>query len=82
MTMYAQPGNRIVIRSQHAGGATRDGEVIGVEHTDGSPPYRVRWSDNGHESLFFPGPDATIDLGHPDDRLEHEPEHLSDPLGV
>ena len=27
---------------------------------DGSPPYRVRWSDNGHESLFFPGPDAYI----------------------
>lgn len=51
----------------------RDGDVIGVEHADGSPPYRVRWSNTGHESLFFPGPDASVDFGHPRDRLENEP---------
>lgn len=65
--MYAHKGDRIVIRSQHVGGPVRDAEILEVEQEDGSPPYRVRWSDNGHEALFFPGPDAVIDhLEHPD----------------
>ena len=59
--MYARKGDRIVIRSQQVGSVVRDGEVLGVEHADGTPPYRVRWSDTGHESLFFPGPDAYVD---------------------
>ena len=63
--MYAQVGDRIVIRSVHVDGPVRDGEIIEVEHADGRPPYRVRWSDDGHESLFFPGPDARIDREGP-----------------
>lgn len=59
--MHAQPGDRIVIRSRTIGGPVRDAEVLKVEHEDGSPPYRVRWSDNGHEGLFFPGTDAYVD---------------------
>lgn len=59
--MHAQPGDRIVIRSRTLGGPVRDAEVLEVEHEDGSPPYRVRWSDNGHESLLFPGTDAYVD---------------------
>jgi uncharacterized protein DUF1918 len=59
--MYARAGDRIVIRSVHLDGPVRDGEILAVEHEDGSPPYRVRWSDTGHESLFYPGPDARID---------------------
>lgn len=61
--MYAHKGDRIVVRSRTLDGLVRDGEVLAVEHPDGSPPYRVRWSDNGHVSLFFPGPDAFIDHG-------------------
>ena len=59
--MFARPGDRIVIHSGHLGGSIRDGEVIGVEDPDGAPPYHVRWSDTGHESVIFPGPDATVD---------------------
>lgn len=59
--MDAKPGDRIVVRSRTTGGPVRDAEVLEVEHEDGSPPYRVRWSDTGHEALFFPGPDAFID---------------------
>ncbi|MCA1981865.1 DUF1918 domain-containing protein [Nocardioides nematodiphilus] len=59
--MYAHAGERIVIRSHHVGTPERDGEILEVRHADGSPPYRVRWSDDGHESLFFPGPDAYVD---------------------
>jgi hypothetical protein len=61
--MYARKGDRIVVRSAHINSPGRDGEILAVEHSDGSPPYRVRWSDTGHESLFFPGPDAYIDHG-------------------
>ena len=61
--MHAHKGDHIVVRSQTVDGVVRDGEVLAVEHPDGSPPYFVRWSDNGHESLFFPGPDAYIDRG-------------------
>jgi hypothetical protein len=61
--MYAHKGDHIVIRNPRLGGVVRDGEVLEVAHPDGSPPYRVRWSDNGHESYFFPGPDAYIDHG-------------------
>jgi hypothetical protein len=59
--MFARKGDRIVVRNQHLDGPVRDGEILTVEHQDGSPPYWVRWSDNGHESLFFPGPGAYID---------------------
>lgn len=63
--MFARKGDRIVIRSHHVGTPVRDAEVLEVEHPDGSPPYRVRWSDTGHEALFFPGPDASIDHVEP-----------------
>ncbi len=69
--MYARVGDRIVIRSNHLNGPVRDGEIIEVEHEDGRPPYRVRWSDNGHESLFFPGADTYIDRAGP----SYEPEY-------
>ena len=28
---------------------------------DGGPPFVVRWEDDGHEGLFFPGSDAVIE---------------------
>lgn len=59
--MFAAVGDRLVIHSQHVDGPTRDAEILAVRHEDGSPPYLVRWSDTGHESLFFPGPDATVE---------------------
>jgi hypothetical protein len=59
--MFARKGDRIVIRGQHVGNPVRDAEVLEVKHADGSPPYLVRWSDTGHEALFFPGTDAYVD---------------------
>ena len=58
--MQAQPGDRIIIHGHHIGQPDRDAEILEVRGADGGPPYRVRWSDTGHETLFFPGPDATI----------------------
>jgi hypothetical protein len=59
--MFAQVGDRLVVRSTHVDGPVRDGEIIEVRHPDGSPPYVVRWSDDGHEALVFPGPDAFVE---------------------
>jgi hypothetical protein len=58
--MYATVGDRLVVPSTHGGGPVRDAEILEVKHPDGSPPYRVRWSDNGHEAFVFPGPEAHV----------------------
>jgi len=49
--MFATTGDRLVVHSKHLGGPVRDAEVLEVRHPDGSPPYLVRWSDNGQEGL-------------------------------
>jgi hypothetical protein len=43
--MFASPGDRLVVHSQNLGGPIRDAEILQVRHSDGSPPYVVRWSD-------------------------------------
>lgn len=61
--MRAKVGDRIVIKGHHVGEPDRDGEVLEVRGTDGAPPYVVRWDEDGHEALFFPGSDASV--AHP-----------------
>lgn len=61
--MRASVGDRIVVRSVHVGEPDRDGEVIEVRGADGAPPWLVRWSDDGHEGLYFPGPDTQVHHG-------------------
>jgi Domain of unknown function (DUF1918) len=58
--MHANVGDRIVIKGHHVGEPDRDCEVIEVQGADGGPPYVVRWGDTGHESLFFPASDASV----------------------
>lgn len=60
--MFARVGDRITVHSNHVGAHVKVGEVVEVQHEDGSPPYLVRW-DTGEESLVFPGPDATVEHG-------------------
>ena len=54
--MQAKAGERLVVPGTHVDDIVRDGEIIEVHGEDGGPPYLVRWSDTGHESLVFPGP--------------------------
>jgi len=61
--MHASVGDRLVVHSAHVDERVRHGEIIEVRHEDGSPPYVVRWIDDGHEALVYPGPDATIEHG-------------------
>lgn len=62
--MHATAGDRIIVRSVHVGEPDRDGEVLEVRGEDGAPPYLVRWSDTGHDALFYPGPEVLIHHGH------------------
>jgi len=62
--MDAQVGDRLVVHSLHVDGPVRDGEILEVRGLDGGPPYVVRWSDDGHESVLFPGADATVEHFH------------------
>jgi hypothetical protein len=56
----ASVGDHIEVRGQKVGEGGRRGEIVEVRGADGAPPYMVRWSD-GHEGLFFPGPDAVVE---------------------
>ncbi len=59
--MRAAVGDRLVIKGHNLGDPDKDGEVLEVHGEDGAPPWMIRWSDDGHEGLFFPGPDAEIE---------------------
>jgi streptogramin lyase len=61
-SMRARVGDEIVVRGTTAGVVARDGEVVGLSHPDGSPPYDMRWAEDGRVTLHFPGSDAHI--GH------------------
>jgi len=58
--MLAAPGDRIIVHAPRLGGHDRDGEVVAVRGPEGGPPYVVRWSDTGKETLLFPGPDTEL----------------------
>ena len=52
-------GDVIVIAGHHVGAAERIGEILEVLGGPEHVRYRVRWDDGG-ESIFYPGSDATI----------------------
>jgi predicted phosphoribosyltransferase len=58
--MHAKVGDRIVIKGHRVGETDRACEVLEVRGSDGGPPFVVRWGDDGHEGLFFPGSDASV----------------------
>ncbi|HWC33525.1 MAG TPA: DUF1918 domain-containing protein [Mycobacteriales bacterium] len=58
--MNARPGDRLIVKSATVGTPARDAEILEVRGPDGAPPYLVRWSDTGHEGLYFPGGDAEV----------------------
>lgn len=58
--MRAEVGDRLHVHGRTVGLPDRVGEIVEVRGSGGAPPYLVRF-DDGHESLVFPGPDATVD---------------------
>lgn len=72
--MRAHLGDQLVIESPATGATRRDGEIVGLHHEDGTPPYDVRWSDTDEVTLVFPGPDAHIHhVEHGQPGTAHEP---------
>jgi len=59
--MIACIGDRLVLKGIHVGDVRRVGVITGLHHADGTPPYEVRWLDNGHVALVFPGPEAHVE---------------------
>lgn len=58
-THAAEVGDVIVIAGHRVGESERVGEILEVLGELPNERYRVGWED-GHESLFRPGSDATI----------------------
>ncbi|MEU5864348.1 MULTISPECIES: DUF1918 domain-containing protein [unclassified Nonomuraea] len=58
--MKAAKGDQLIVEGTRDGEHRRVGFIVEVAHADGSPPYLVRWLDDDHESLVFPGPDARV----------------------
>jgi hypothetical protein len=58
--MKASVGDWIVIVSSTLDHRARDGRIVEVRGADGAPPYLVEWSDDGHQGLIYPGPDAHV----------------------
>jgi hypothetical protein len=61
--MHAKPGDRLVIKGHRVGEHEKDAEILEVHGENGEPPYLVRWADDGHEGLIFPGSDASVERG-------------------
>jgi hypothetical protein len=57
--MHAEVGDWLVVNSHAEGRPIRKATILAV-HPGGQPPYTVRWLDNDHEALVFPGPDAEV----------------------
>jgi hypothetical protein len=54
-------GDRLVVRAHRLGQSRRDAEILEVLGADGAPPYRVRWQDDGYETVVYPGSDVFIE---------------------
>jgi len=55
----AEAGDLIVVSGHHVGEPEQLGEIVEVLGTPGHRHFSVRW-DDGHESVFYPGSDATV----------------------
>jgi hypothetical protein len=65
--MQADVGDRLVIKGHREGEHDRDAEILEVHGAEGGPPYFVRWSEDDHVGLVFPGSDAVVE------RFAHTP---------
>ena len=57
--MQAGVGDDIVVETGTLDARPRRGRIVEIIGVGERQHYRVRWED-GHESVFFPGPDAHI----------------------
>ncbi|GAA4927011.1 DUF1918 domain-containing protein [Streptomyces coeruleoprunus] len=58
--MEASVGDKLLVHGRRVGQHDRTAEIVEVLGDHGTPPYRVRFDDDGHEALMSPGPDAVV----------------------
>ena len=58
--MKARSGDQLVVRGHRIGQPDRLGEVLAALGPDGSEPFRGRWDEDGHTTLFYPGNDCVV----------------------
>ena len=58
-TLEGRKGDLVIVSGHRVGEGERFAEILEVLGEPESRHYRVRW-DDGHESVFYPGGDATI----------------------
>jgi Domain of unknown function (DUF1918) len=58
--MHAQIGDWLVVEGRDINHHARRARVLSVSSPNGEPPFRVRWDDDGHEALVYPGPDCHV----------------------
>jgi CBS domain-containing protein len=58
--LRAHPGDTLIVHSHIPRKPDRLGEIFEVRSDAGDPPFAVRWTDTGHVSFVFPGPDAEV----------------------
>jgi Domain of unknown function (DUF1918) len=68
--VQSEVGDELVVDSLRVGEPARKGEILAVLGTGGRKHYAVRWDDNGHEALFFPGPTSHVLCTHRDPNLK------------
>lgn len=59
-TRSPRVGDRLVVRAHHQGQPQRDAEILEVLG-GARPRFRVRWQDDGHESVVYPSEDVFIE---------------------
>ncbi|HUZ19524.1 MAG TPA: DUF1918 domain-containing protein [Acidimicrobiales bacterium] len=59
--MRASIGDKLVVAGHRVGEPEQHAVILAVKGANGEPPYLVRWESDGHEGLFFPGPDASVE---------------------
>ena len=57
----AHVGDVLVVHCRSIDRPPRRATIIEVRGSEGMPPYVVRWHEDDHESLCFPGADATLE---------------------
>ena len=60
----AKVGDVVAIHAHHLGEPERLGEILEVLGRPDHIHFRVRWDDE-HESIFYPGNDATVRVHQP-----------------
>jgi hypothetical protein len=53
-------GDRLIVKAHHVGEPPRTGIVLEVLGEPDHVHYRVRWDEDGHESIFTPSNDVTF----------------------